>query len=348
MLIPPFKPKLPEIAEREQTPLVRSLLQIIAQQQEQIQRLEDELRRLQGGPPRPQLKPNTLEPAGTAAQEAADGAQPRRRGPQRAKTAELTIHATEKVAMANVPDGAEFKGYRRFVVQDVEIRTQNTCYLLEQWRFPTGEYVTAPVPATAVGGGHYGPQLVSYLLHQYYHAHVTQPLLLAQLHDWGIQISAGQLNHLLTEGHDAFHEEKAQIKAAGLATSSYLQADDTGARHRGQNGYCTSIGNERFAWFASTDSKSRVNFLELLQTERRYEVNAAALASMAERGLAGWHREMLAARPVVLTDPEAWAAHLRRNLIDSPRAVALATEGALIGGLAAQGFRTHTKTNVLF
>ena len=73
MLIPPFKPKLPEIAESEQTPLVRGLLQIIGHQQEQIQRLEDEIRRLQGGPPRPQLKPNTLEPAGTAAQEAADG-----------------------------------------------------------------------------------------------------------------------------------------------------------------------------------------------------------------------------------------------------------------------------------
>ena len=59
---------------------------------------------------------------------------------------------------------------------------------------------------------------------------------------------------------------------------------------------------------------------------------------MAERGLAAGHCERLVARPVVLTDPEAWATHLRRNLVDSPRAVALATEGALIGGLAAQGF----------
>jgi hypothetical protein len=168
--------------------------------------------------------------------------------------------------------------------------------------------------------------------------HVTQPLLLAQLHDWGIAISAGQLNHLLTEGHDAFHLEKAEIKTAGLATSSYVQADDTGARHQGHNGYCTYIGNERFAWFASTDSKSRVNFLELLQAERCYAVNAEALAYIAERSLAAGHCERLAARPVVLTDPDAWAAHLRRNLIDSPRAVALATEGALIGGLAAQGF----------
>jgi hypothetical protein len=41
---------------------------------------------------------------------------------------------------------------------------------------------------------------------------------------------------------------------------------------------------------------------------------------------------------VVLTDPKDWATYLQRHLIDSPRAVALATEGALIGGLAAQGF----------
>ena len=339
MLIPPFQPKLPQIAECEQTPLVRSLLQIIADQQAQIQRLEDEVRRLLGGPPRPLLKPNTLEPAGTAGMAAAeaDGAPPRRRGPQRAKTAALKIDATERVPLAGVPAGSRFKGYRRYVVQDLEIHTHNTCYLLEQWQFPTGECVTAP-PPPAVRGGHYGPQLVSYLLHQYYHAHVTQPLLLAQLHDWGIEMSAGQLNHLLTEGHERFHEEKAELKAVGLAVSAYVQADDTGARHQGRNGYCTYIGNEHFAWFASTDSKSRVNFLELLQAERRYEVNAEALAYMAERGLAAGHCERLAAHPVVLTEANAWTAHLRRHLIDSPRAVALATEGALIGGLAAQGF----------
>ena len=49
MLIPPFQTKLPEIAEGEQTPLVRSLLQVIADLQAQVRRLEDEIRRLQGG-----------------------------------------------------------------------------------------------------------------------------------------------------------------------------------------------------------------------------------------------------------------------------------------------------------
>ncbi len=224
------------------------------------------------------------------------------------------------------------------MVQELDIRVQNTCFLLEQWQLPRGEYVTAPVPL-AVQGGHYGPQLVSYVLHQYYHAHVTQPLLLEQLHEWGIEISAGQLNSLLTEGHERFHQEKVEVKAAGLAVSCYFQADDTGARHQGRNGYCTYIGNDLFAWFASTERKSRVNFLELLQTERRYEVNAEALAYLAERGLAACHREVLATRPVVLTGAKEWAAYLHRGGIDSARAVALATEGALIGGLVTQGFR---------
>jgi hypothetical protein len=139
MLTPAFKLQLPEIAESEQTPLVRSLLQIIAEQQEQIQRLADEIRRWKGGPPRPQLKPNTLEPAGQSGAEAtaaAAGDAPRRRGPRRAKTVELTIHATERVPLVGVPAGLQFKGYRRFVVQDLELHAHNTCYLLEQWLFP--------------------------------------------------------------------------------------------------------------------------------------------------------------------------------------------------------------------
>jgi hypothetical protein len=52
---------------------------------------------------------------------------------------------------------------------------------------------------------------------------------------------------------------------AGLAASDYVSVDDSGARHQGRNGYVTHIGNELFAWFSSTGSKSRVNFLELLR-----------------------------------------------------------------------------------
>jgi len=98
-----------------------------------------------------------------------------------------------------------------------------------------------------------------------HYQHVTQPLLLEQLDQLGIDISARQLNGILTEKKDIFHDEKTEVLLAGLEVSSYVQVDDTGARHQGHNGFCTHIGNELFAYFESTDSKSRQNFLEVLR-----------------------------------------------------------------------------------
>ena len=43
--------------------------------------------------------------------------------------------------------------------------------------------------------------------------------------------SAGQLNGILTEKKDSFHDEKTEVLLAGLEVSSYVQVDDTGARH---------------------------------------------------------------------------------------------------------------------
>ena len=82
-----------------------------------------------------------------------------------------------------------------------------------------------------------------------------------------------------------FITRRPRSRPRGWPSPGYFQADDTGARHQGRNGYCTYIGNDLFAWFASTEHKSRINFLELLQPERRYEVNAEALTYLTERGL---------------------------------------------------------------
>jgi hypothetical protein len=50
--------------------------------------------------------------------------------------------------------------------------------------------------------GHFGPTLVSYIVYQHHHAQVTQPLLLEQLHEWGIDISAGQIDELLSSNQE--------------------------------------------------------------------------------------------------------------------------------------------------
>lgn len=143
-----------------------------------------------------------------------------------------------------VPPGSRFKGYEDFVVQGLIIKPHNVRYRRERWLLPDGETVVASFPDDAVPGGHFGPDLLCFILHQYHHQHVTQPLLLEQVRQLGIDISSGQLNRILTEGKDAFHQEKEELLPAGLATASYIHADDTVARHRGKQGFCTHVGND--------------------------------------------------------------------------------------------------------
>jgi hypothetical protein len=217
--------KLPEIPSSEQTPLVQCLLQIIVEQQKRIEELEEEVLRLKRETVKPKIKPSQLE-QGRTSQE--DAGEPRRLkpGPKRSKTPTLEIHHTEIVKAEEVPVGAIFKGYQDYVVQDLIIQPNNTCYRLEQWQKPDGGYVIAKAPVE----GHFAPTLVSYILYQYHHQHVTQPLLLEQLLELGVEISAGQLSQILTHGNDEFHQEKEAVLSAGIEVSRYLQTDDTGAR----------------------------------------------------------------------------------------------------------------------
>ena len=121
---------------------------------------------------------------------------------------------------------------------------------------------------------------------QHYQALVTQPVLLEQLWDYGVDISSGQLHGILTANKDPFHQEKAEVLAAGLTTATYIGTDDTGARHQGQNGYTTAIGNDLFAYFETTDCKSRLNFLHVLQGElRTYVIEETTWVYWNQQGL---------------------------------------------------------------
>ena len=114
------------------------------------------------------------------------------------------------------------------------------------------------------------------------------PRLLALLRALGIVISKRQLVRLLIADQDSFLDEARDVLRAGLAHATWITVDDTGARHKAANGFCTQIGNAHFTWFGTTGSKSRSNFLELLRAGHGdYVINAEALAYMRERALAG-------------------------------------------------------------
>ncbi len=305
-----------------------------------VTELKAEVATLKGVKGRPKLRPSGME-KGAGSE---PGATNRGRG-GRGKADRLTVDE-ERVVEADVPAGSRFKGYEDFLVQDLVLRPHVVRLRRERWLTPDGRTVVAPMPAGIAG--HFGPELRRFVLAQYHQGQVTVPRLVAQLRAIGVAISKRQVVRLLNAGQDAFLDEAREVLRAGLSVAPWISVDDTGARHQHRNGVCTQLGNGHFAAFATTGSKSRLNFLEVLRAGYAdYVVNAEALAYMRRRSLAGPVIARLAEHPEHhFADEAAWLRHLERlgitALTVTPDPVRIATEGAVWGSVKAHGLLPET------
>jgi len=253
---------------------VTALKQTVADQREEIALLKG----LKGPPRMKPSKPSGMEQA--SAQKAASSGNRRGRG----KKTLSRVATEDRVVRAEVPAGSRFKGYEDFVIQDLVIRPAVVRFRRERWVTPDGRTVVAPLPDGI--DGHFGPELRRFVLAQYHQGQVTVARLVTLLGAIGIEISKRQVVRLLIDGQDNFIVEARDVLRAGLETAAWVTVDDTGARHKARNGVCTQIGNDRFAWFATTGSKSRRNFLDLLRAGHGdYVINEAALRYMRDRAL---------------------------------------------------------------
>ena len=307
--------------------------------QRTVAALRDEIARLKGGPPRPKLRPSGMERGTEPKPPGSSGERKHRRGSTRSK---LSIDEERTVKVAAPPRGSRFKGYTSFVVQDLLFRPHVVNFRCERWQTPDGGLMTASLPAGI--DGHFGPELRRFVLAQYHQGQMTVPRLVTLLRGLGILISKRQVMRLLIDSQDGFLTEARDVLRAGLSSAAWITVDDTGARHKAANGFCTQIGNAHFTWFGTTPSKSRLNFLELLRAGHDdYVINDAALAYMRARALASHVIARLIEHPDRhFADRTAWSAHLERLGISAlrvnPDPVMVATEGALWGSVKAHGF----------
>jgi hypothetical protein len=142
-----------------------------------------------------------------------------------------------------------------------------------------GDAGAGALPAGAAS--HFGPELKRFILSQYHQGQVTIPRLFMLLRDLGVSISKRQIVRLLNESQDTFLKEAGEVLRAGLSSASWITVDDTGARHKAKNAYCTHIGNDRFAFFATT-LKSRQFPRTAAGGQTDYVINAAALDYMRD------------------------------------------------------------------
>lgn len=140
-----------EVPPEQRTPLVEALLRVIAQQQAEIERLRAEIARLKGLPPRPTIRPSTLNQSHP---DPAHKKQRRGKRPgsaKRQKTAELIIHETIPLPLEGLPEGTLQNGYEDFVVQDLRIEAHNICYRRLRYLLPDGTSRTARRPRMSRG-----------------------------------------------------------------------------------------------------------------------------------------------------------------------------------------------------
>lgn len=313
-------------------------LNTITLQREDIQRLKDEIAVLKGQKPRPKIPPSTLEgPKSKDKSQNQNSRISRGKYPRKKKKVLLEIHQEQIIQPTSIPTEAVFKGYKSYDVQDVIFKSNNTRFLLARWRLPNGTYISGELPKGIQG--HYGPDLITYILNDYYACRVTEPLLLEKLHQRGVLMSEGQLNTILIHGKEAFHQEKDELLYAGVQAHNQIQTDDTGARHKGKNQYTNVIGNEWFSVFTTTDSKSRSNFFRILQNgKHEYLINEDTVAYLvgidAPHHLPGY---ISLSQGDKFTTEAAWKDFLTSRNITKEAEVRLITEASLFASVIENG-----------
>jgi len=248
---------------------------------EKIKILEDEIAKLRKTPKRPKFHPNGMQPRirGKNPDDKSDKTPP-------SDNTSLAKKETSEVLIKplNIPDGSRFKGYQTFEIQDISLIAKEIVYKLEVWQSPSGDILRGKLP-DELKGQHFGSTLRAFTTNLYAQG-MTQPAIHEFLRSIGIDLSSGQVSHILLNEAEEYASVSEEILTAGLQEASHIGADDTGEKHKHKSGYCTYIGGQYFAYYKTSYSKSRENFLRmLLQGKEGYIVNEAMIWHLFQSGV---------------------------------------------------------------
>ena len=141
-------PDVDRLSHADLKDLVLRLLEEVAELRRTVAAQRDEIARLKGGSGRPNIKPSGMDSA-TESKQSLAGGEPRQKG---SKTSKLSIHEERTVELEAPPQGARFKGYTDYVVQDLMTRPHVVNFRCERWQTADGAYDI--VSATTSPGAH--------------------------------------------------------------------------------------------------------------------------------------------------------------------------------------------------
>jgi len=179
----PSPPALSALSRPELEALLVELFGELATLKQTVAEQREEIARLKGLKGRPDIKPSGMDKGAAAVKPAIE-----EKRPGRGKVTPR-VKVEETVIGIEVPPGSVFKGHESFLVQDLVISANATCYLRERWVTLDGRTILAPLPQGI--NGHFGPELRRFVLVQYHQGQSTMPRLHALLRSVGLRSRSG-------------------------------------------------------------------------------------------------------------------------------------------------------------
>ena len=320
--------------------VIEVLVKRVESLEEEIIELKEEVSRLKKVPKKPKIKPSTLDEEKGSDEQSKRG---KRAGSEkRKKKKDLPIDEIRKLKAKDVPKGWILEGYKPYVVQDILLRRNNIKYEREIWRSKDGAKRMIAALPSSIAGRDFGEEVRRYIISLYNESHVTQPIIYSHLTNLGVDISTGAINFILNEdkSNQVFEEELMDLVEKGIGMTKEIRVDDTGARHKGKNGFCTCINTDLFTYFQSSRNKSRINFLSILQVKQKdYHLNDVALEYMKGQKLSPKYISLLMLeKDLILEDEQALLNFFETSKISAQYAKRVIKEGLMIGSLVEHGF----------
>jgi hypothetical protein len=243
-------------AMRELIIQLLSTIEQLAQENQELrkenQQRKDEINRLKGEKGRPRILPNNPEYQAKAPKETP------KKWHKNSKKPKIKINRTEyiKIDKSILPDDAKHNGYRQIIRQDIKFETDNVEYWLERCYSPSLKKTYEAKLPESLQNTEFGSHLKAFIAYLYYAGRVTENRIHKILEESGIIISEGEISNILTkEKSNVFTMEKKALFETGVNQADYLNIDETGARHKGNNHYLHVVCNKFFSAFFIRQAK---------------------------------------------------------------------------------------------
>ena len=231
---------------------VEQLAQSNQELRKENQQLKDEINRLKGEKGKPKMRSNNPEYQANAPKEMPKSWHKETKKPK------IKIDRTEyiKIDKSVLPPDAKHNGYRQVIRQDIKFETDNIEFWLERCYSPSLKKTYEAKLPGSLQNTEFGSQLKAFIAYLYYAGRVTENKIHRILEEIGIIISEGEISNILTkEKSNAYAIEKQAIFETGVNNADYLNVDETGARHKGNNHYLHVVCNKLFSAFFIRQAK---------------------------------------------------------------------------------------------